>query len=307
MSTLRVFNIEKYRIHDGVGIRTAIFLKGCHLKCPWCCNPESQSIGRQMAIFRNICVNCMICQHVCSRQAVFVNSKGVVDTEMSKCDYCGMCVSMCPRSARKIYGKDMTLEEIMQEVRKDAAYYSRSGGGVTISGGEPLLQWEKVIELIDECHMEMYTVSLETCGFIEEDIFMKAALKADELLIDVKTTDIQKVDMLFGKHVDGKKRLEQLKQNIRRAVEADRKVVLRCPIIPEFNNSRGHIENVIGWAREVGCRQIDLLPFHQYGKVKYQSLNMNYDLQHYRALDNEEMQVYKGQIEREGIDCIIGG
>lgn len=307
MSTLRVFNIEKYRIHDGIGIRTAVFLKGCHLRCPWCCNPESQSFDIQMAIFRNLCVNCLICQGVCDKGAVFLRQDDQVDTDMLKCDFCGVCESMCPRNARKIYGKDMEVEEIMRELRKDASYYTRSGGGVTITGGEPLLQWKQVGHLIDECHKEMFPVSIETSGFISNSVFSSTALKADQLLIDVKTTDIQKVGVLFGRQVNGAKRINELKENIRLSVESGKDVVMRCPIIPRFNNDKHHIESIISWSCETGCQKVDLLPFHQYGKVKYHSLDMGYGMDDVKALQNDDLETYRQMLEKEGIECTIGG
>ena len=305
-TTLNVFNIERYRIHDGMGIRTAVFLKGCHLRCPWCSNPESQNVFQQMGVFQNLCISCGICAHVCENGALIQKDKEILRDD-TKCTFCGKCVSFCPKNARKIYGQKMKISEIMREITKDAVYYSRSGGGVTVTGGEPLLQWKELGELIDACHQEMFPVSIESCGLIRPDIFKTAALKADELLIDVKTTDKEKVKVLFGKKVNGEQYLDYLHENLSLGVSAGRKVIMRCPIIPGFNYDEMHIRRLIHWAKELGIKRIDLLPFHQYGKNKYESLKMDYRLTEQKALHNEDLENFKRQIEREDINCVIGG
>lgn len=304
--TIRVFNIEKYHIHDGQGIRTAVFLKGCHLKCPWCSNPESQREHPQIAVFANLCTGCGLCRAVCTQQAVLIE-KSLSCTDESKCSYCGRCVSMCPRSARKIYGRDMTADEILKEVLKDSAFYNRSQGGVTLTGGEPLLHGDFVAQFLALCHSELLTVAIETSGLLPCDMFNRAALAADELLIDVKTTDPEKLPVVFGRLVNGRQKLAELRQNLKSAVQAGCRTVLRCPIIPGFNDSEVHIRRVAQWALDAGAAQVDLLPFHQYGRHKYEALHMEYPLKDARPLHSEDLCGFQRTIEAAGLRCTIGG
>lgn len=214
---------------------------------------------------------------------------------------------MCPFHARRIYGQDLALEELMKEILKDSAFYSRSQGGVTLTGGEPLLQSDFVSELIKCCHSECLPVAIETSGLLPISVFSKAALKADELLIDVKTTVPEQAVLLFPSPVKGDEALFQLKQNLKAAVDARIRTIIRCPIIPGFNNTKLHIRSVIQWAQESGVGQIDLLPFHQYGKHKYRALQKPYSMEQTGQLYNEDMLCFQKIVEAAGIRCVIGG
>ncbi|HBU11602.1 MAG TPA: glycyl-radical enzyme activating protein [Clostridiales bacterium] len=302
----KVFNIEKFHIHDGPGIRTAVFLKGCHLKCPWCSNPESQSANRQLVLYQNLCKACLLCERVCQNGAVY-HMDSRVFTNRQACDFCGKCEAMCPHSAREIYGRDMDVRQVMHEVLKDAAYYARSGGGVTISGGEPLLQAEFARAIAKECKRELLAVAVETTGLVEWEQAWRALEYADEVLLDVKTTEPPKMDILFGKHMDGAQQLQLLKSNIANLRQEGKQVVFRCPIIPGFNYYREHVLAVIGWAKELDVAQIDLLPFHQFGKHKYAALGMEYKYADDAQFRNGDMEEFKELILQNGLRCEIGG
>lgn len=302
----RVFNIEKYHINDGNGIRTAVFLKGCNLICPWCSNPESQSKNIQIVTHRNLCKHCGLCQTICPVSAIkHCNNQFV--TDVNKCNYCNKCVELCPHSARQIYGYDVTVSEVMKEIMKDAAYYSRSGGGITITGGEPLLQPSFVKALLQACHDEYISTAIETAGVISIRTFMVIASLADEVLIDVKTLEPEKMQTLIEGKVGGEQAVKLVTDNIKMASDKGINIILRCPIIPDFNNSEEHIEKVINLAKSCNINRIDLLPFHQYGKYKYKSLNKHYEYENIKQIKDIELDSLRRKIESEGFDCIVGG
>lgn len=301
--TGNVFNIEKFHIHDGEGIRTAVFLKGCHLRCPWCSNPESQNTQREIVVFDNLCTACLRCEGLCHTKAIY-HIENKVRTNASLCDFCGRCVAMCPASARQIYGQNMSVEEVMHEVMKDAIYYARSGGGVTITGGEPLLQAEFVHDLVRACKSEYLPVAVETCGIVSWDKMWMGLADVDEILLDIKTTDPKKTAVIMP---DGGDYIGILRNNIFRLREKGKNVIFRCPIIPGFNDTKAHVMSVIIWAKEFGIERIDLLPFHQFGKHKHRALGLDYVMEKDVQLKNEDMEELKMLVERADIACVIGG
>ena len=304
--TGKVFNIEKYHIHDGGGIRTVVFLMGCNLVCPWCSNPESQTFESKVVTYDNLCQHCNYCVRICPEGAISVVGHHF-KIDYAKCNQCGLCKDMCPRSARQIYGYEITVDEVMKEILKDAAFYARSGGGVTISGGEPLLQPEFVHALIAACRKEYISTAIETAGFIPTDILLKTVAGADEVLLDIKTLDPLQVQTLFKEHVDGNAMIGLLTANVRALAEISVDLILRCPVIPGFNNSEKHIGKVIELAIANRLKRIDLLPFHQFGKHKYKALQRPYKYLECPPLNESEIQNLKQQIESAGLICLIGG
>ncbi|HML36438.1 MAG TPA: glycyl-radical enzyme activating protein [Bacillota bacterium] len=295
-----VFNIERYHYTDGEGIRTLVFLKGCTLRCPWCCNPESQLASPQLAFNKNKCVNCGRCIPACPSHAIFIED-GEVVMDREKCTNCGACVERCFYDARILFGREMTVDELMQEIMKDMDYYARSKGGVTFSGGEPAMQPEFVRECVRRCRREYIDTAIETAGAIPWEMLYTAAEQIDEILFDIKTLDDETFRAFTAYSV------EHVLGNLKRLCEAGKKVRIRCPIVPGVNKNEDFIRQVIRIAKENGIKRIDLLPFHQLGSYKYRAVGLDYSLGGLKTMRNEEVAGYADMIRGEGLDCAIGG
>ena len=298
--TGKVFNIERYHYTDGAGIRILVFLKGCTLRCPWCSNPESQIMVPQLAFNKNKCVNCGRCIPACENNAILVKD-GVVETDLNACVHCGACVKRCFYDARTLFGRDMTVDELMAEILKDRDFYKRSGGGVTFSGGEAALQPEFVRECTRRCGMEYIDTAIETAGALPRDMLLYAVEGMGEILFDIKTLD---EDVFRGfSNVS----LEDVLGNLKALCDMGKRVRIRCPIIPGVNRKEEFIRGVIAIAKENNIGRIDLLPFHQLGSYKYKTIGKEYGLQHLKTMAKEEVEGYREMIQREGIACVVGG
>ena len=301
-----IFSIEKYRIHDGEGIRTAVFLKGCNLRCPWCANPESQSGAPHVVVHKKLCTACLSCYRNCPQKAVYYVGN-IIKTNMDLCTVCGRCVQFCPNSARQIYGQTVSVEEVMKEILKDSVYYARSGGGVTISGGEPLLQPQFTRAILEECGREYLHTAVETAGYAPWESVWTALEPASVVLMDIKATDPRTAAAFLPEKADAEKMMESKLQTIRRLREKGKNIIFRCPIVPGYNDNLHHIETVGELARQVGVAQVDLLPFHQFGKNKYDALDREYLFSDVPALSEEHMIPYRNALLKKGLICNIGG
>lgn len=296
-----VFNIEHYHINDGIGIRTNVFLKGCNLWCPWCCNPESQKFNPQMVIHKKMCIGCGTCQSVCPTGAVMQDDFGNRFINMSKCTLCGLCMQKCLQSAIEQYGEEKSVADVMLEVEKDSAYYSQSGGGMTLSGGEPCMQPEFARALAEACNKRYIHVSMETALAVPWATLWGVAEKVDQVLADVKFTDPEQFKTICGEPAD------LIKDNLRKLREKGKHVVMRCPIIPTLNDNDAHIEKLIEWAKELDIEDIDLLPFHQLGKYKYTSLGYVYTLDEFKEMDKKVVEKMRDRMAEHGLNVIVGG
>lgn len=244
-----VFNIERFHLHDGSGIRTMVFLKGCPLDCPWCCNPESKRKNRQLGAAYNLCVSCGHCVQNCPQKALaMAEGRPVVDTQ--KCDLCGRCVDLCLQNVWEIYGKEMTAQEVFDKVCGDAAFFRRSSGGVTFSGGEPSLQADFVEACSALCRREGIDVNIETCGATHYAWLEKTVRYASAVLFDIKLLDER-----FSQIAHGLSYTEVI-DNLKRLCQSGSHVRIRCPIIPGFNDTEIFINKVIQLAKENGIDRI---------------------------------------------------
>ncbi|MCK5200848.1 MAG: glycyl-radical enzyme activating protein, partial [Spirochaetales bacterium] len=223
-----IFNIQRYSVNDGPGIRTIVFFKGCSMQCIWCENPESIAFQPQIAFHGNRCINCGICENVCPRDAIIINHANHIDWE--KCNNCGECVTPCPSEALEMIGRLMTVNEIMKEIKKDDACYKRSGGGITISGGEAASQFEFLQELLKSLKIEGYHVVIETNGYIKWESMEEIASNVDIVYFDIKGTNPEKHRQ--NTNVEN----SIILQNAENLAKCNYRVVFRIPIIPGFND-----------------------------------------------------------------------
>ncbi len=291
-----LFNIQKFSLHDGPGIRTVVFLKGCPLSCRWCSNPESQL--RNIQILRNnMCTACGICVSACPQGGITFDNGPVFDYD--KCSGCKSCIAACPNRALSAEGEAMDVEAVLRVCLQDEVFYEESGGGVTVSGGECLASPEFTSSLIDALHGKKIHVALETTGYAEEDIFREVALKADLLLFDVKHWESEKHKVFTGVGT------ELIHKNLRTAIENGVQVLPRIPVIPGFNAELSDAEKLAELLLSLGAKEAQLLPFHQFGESKYNSLRKEYAYTDIPALHEEDLTDYIEIFINKGIHAFF--
>ena len=282
MSTGIVFNIQKYSIHDGPGIRTTIFLKGCPFNCWWCHNPESQSPSLELIFWEDRCINCQTCLAVCPSGAIQFKD-GIALTDKEKCKLCGECVKKCPTQAREIIGKKMTSGEVMKEIEKDSVFYQESGGGITFSGGEPLMQQEFLEELLQCCREKKIHIALDTSGYSSWQFLDKIRRLIDLFLYDIKIMNDEKHKKYTGISnqiiLDNLEKLSLLKEN----------VFIRIPVIPNINDDDQNIKNIGKFLEPLNIRQVEILSYHNIGSEKYKRLGKVYSLENIQTPPKEKL------------------
>jgi pyruvate formate lyase activating enzyme len=262
-----IFNIQRFSVHDGPGIRTTVFMKGCPLHCRWCSNPESLSPYSEIMAYDLKCILCGKCAEICPKKAITVEKMRTIDR--SKCDFCLKCADVCPTGAIKVAGQSMSIQKVMSEIMKDELFYQNSGGGVTISGGEPLMQWEFVRNLLKECQQEGIHTALDTSGYAPWDILQKVLGYVDLCLYDLKHTETESHKRGTGKSN------RRIIENFYLAASTVR-TWLRVPLIPGYNDSEENIMNVINMAKKSNVEKVSILPYHEYGMAKYEHLGRYY-------------------------------
>ena len=296
-----VFDIKKYAIHDGPGIRTTVFFKGCPLQCLWCHNPESWKAQAELGFRGDRCLRCGQCVAACPRDAIsLVENRPVTDAE--KCILCGRCVDVCLAGARQIIGREMAVSEVMAEVERDVIFYDQSGGGVTFSGGEPLMQPDFLLALLNQCRTRNIHTAVDTSCYAEPEIAESVAKKADLFLCDLKHMDNEMHERFTG--VGNSLILE----NIRRISQAGKKIVIRIPIIPGFNDETANIEATGKFAAslpEVG--RIDILPFNRGGLEKSARLTGGIKSVRIETPDENQMSEIAENLSKYVFEVKIGG
>lgn len=252
----RIFDIQRFSVHDGPGIRTIVFLKGCFLRCAWCCNPESQEYKIE---------------------------------------------TMLQEGKQKVVGRDVTVKEVLDEVEKDRIYFWRSGGGITLSGGEATAQPEFAHALLACAKERGINTCIETTGFAEWSVYENIIPYLDTVLLDIKHVDSLK-HREFTRQPN-----ERILENAKKMVEFGANVIVRVPVVPTFNATHEEIEAIAEYAKSIGIKKMHLLPYHSFGADKYTALSREYTLKHISSPANEEMLNFKALVEKKGLYCQIGG
>lgn len=252
----RIFNIQRFSIHDGPGIRTIVFLKGCRLRCRWCCNPESQAWD--------------------------IETIRIAGKE-------------------KTAGRDVTVAEILEEIEKDRVYYNRSGGGVTLSGGECLCQPEFALAILKACHERGISTAIETAGYAPTETVREILPYVDTVLMDIKHMDSEKHKQFTTREN------ELILGNARVIAKEAKHLIVRTPVIPTFNDSEEEIRDIARFAREIGVKEMHLLPYHRIGSDKYVGLGRTYTMSHVEPPTRDKMKRLAAVVEREGLCAQIGG
>jgi len=294
-----LFDIQRFSIHDGPGIRTLVFFKGCPLRCLWCDNPESWVSTPELGFSIQNCIGCGQCFKVCPTGAIKDDEERV---DRGKCIVCGKCAEVCYARALTIIGRTYTVEEVIAEVKKDIMFYRRSGGGVTVSGGEPLAQPEFLEALLRGLRSENVHIAIETTGYAREEVIRKIFPLIDLILYDIKHMDSEKHRKYTG--VGN----ERIHHNARVAAGLGIPIIIRVPVIPGYNDSEANIRATVLFAQELGgVREFHLLPYHRLGQSKYRKLGRKYLLEGVKPPSQQQIEQLAKMVESYGLKCRIGG
>jgi pyruvate formate lyase activating enzyme len=299
-----ITSIQKYSIHDGDGIRTTVFFKGCGLHCQWCHNPETQSYKKQLLCDREKCVGCGCCEAACPEHAVSI-SEGKASTDKNLCCACGICTDYCNLNLREIAGKEYSVDELIKELKKDEMFYEQSGGGVTLSGGEVMTADIDEIETL--CKKLVFlgiTVTIDTCGYAPFENYKRILPYVDTFLYDIKTLDPDLHEKYIGKGY------ELIFDNLEKLSAAGARIYIRIPMIKEVNGSEEAMKNIISYLKEKNIRAacVNLLPYHNTGSSKYERLGIDYEGKGLHAPDQKEMEGFVELFKKAGFtNTKIGG
>jgi len=302
----RIFNIQRYSLHDGSGIRTLVFLKGCPLRCLWCSNPESQKSAPELGFIEARCVGQQECGapcvEACPEGAVLAQEGGKPAIDRSACNDCGQCEEACRRDALKLVGREVSVAEVLAEVEKDRPFYRRSGGGITIGGGEPMAQYRFTTALLAASQEEYLHTAIETSGHVAWEHLQEALKHVDLLHFDLKHMDPRRHEELTGRSN------ELILGNLERVLgmKEPQDVVIRIPVIPGCNDSVENIRESATFAARLGFTQIELIPYHAFGASKYRQYGMVYRLDGLAPAARDDLEGLRRLVESFGLREVTG-
>lgn len=299
MANAVITNIQGYSIHDGPGIRTVVFIKGCPLSCKWCANPENLKPMYEVGWLENLCKHCGRCAKKCSVGAIVPDETRRIDRV--KCTNCGDCVSACFYDALVGYGEEKSSEEVFAKVRRDKMFYETSGGGVTVSGGEPLTRSEFVAELFEMCHKDDIATCVETCGCVPKENMERVLPHTDLFYFDLKI-----MDPVLHQQYTGMGN-ELILDNARYLAAEGANILFRQPIIPTVNNTEENVRATAEFIRSLGREDIaiQLMPYHRMGSAKYAALERPYELEGLQIMPMEEVEALCEMYQKLGVSCSV--
>jgi len=297
-----VFDIKRYAIHDGPGIRSTAFLKGCPLDCLWCHNPEGKDPHPVLSFLEARCLSCGACAAACPEGAIDFSPGSLPKTSRERCTVCGACVKVCPTGAREIIGRRYTAQELIEELLRDRPFFEASGGGVTFSGGEPLAQPEFLRECLILARKKGLHIALDTSGYAERELFLELARLSHLVLYDLK-------DMDEGRHRRNTGvPLEPILENLRALAREGTPTWVRIPVIPGINDDEETIRRLLDFLRSLGRDwPVFLLPYHEIGQEKYRRLGLPYRLNGLRPPSRARMEELARAFSKAGLEVHIGG
>jgi len=297
-----VSNIQRFSVHDGQGIRTTIFLLGCPLRCKWCQNPETLNSKPVIMMNQGLCAECGACMNACPQRAISLDEQGIMITDNQQCNYCFECTAACYFNARQVSGRQYTSDELFHDVIKDKEFYLSSGGGVTISGGEPTMHTDYCCQLFKMLKEQGIHAAIETCGYTKWESFERLIPVADLFLYDIKLFDENKHKKWTG--VSN----ELILENLIKLDQANQNIIIRIPLIPTVNDDEAEFMKIIGFVKKLqAVEEVHILPFHQLGSSKYKLVGKLYDLEDLPEENNDRVEKCKNIALDAGFRVSIGG
>lgn len=302
MSSIKgiIFDIKKFAVHDGPGIRTTVFMKGCPLKCIWCHNPEGINISKEIIYYDYKCLNCQKCIQICPNNAIYKKNNKII-TLNQNCNICQKCVEECPSNSRQIIGQVISVGQLIKEIEKDFIYFDSSKGGVTFSGGEPFMQPAFLTKILQECKNRDIHTTIDTSGYVESKIFSNIIDKVDLFLYDLKLLNDKQHKIYTG--VSN----QLIKSNLKKLTQSKKDVIIRYSLIPKITDTKDNIKLLIDFISTLkNINEIDLLPFHNVSE-KYNRLGKEYKMENTQSPTSKNVVLIKEIMEENGYYVKIGG